>query len=325
MLNHRLLYLSRKEVAQVGPSMLEIVDALKTAFKEKGEGKTEMPPKPSINLGTENNFMNAMLAYIPGLKSAGVKWVSAFPGNPKKGLPYISGLLILNDTENGLPIAVMDGVWITAKRTGAASALSALYLARRDSSVMGILGCGVQGISHAEAFNAFFPLKKIVAFDLNPEKAKSYAKEITKNFGINVVIATSPKQAVTDSDIVVTAGPILKVPHATIQPGWLKEGAFASLVDYDSYWHSEALKETSKLCVDDTPQVRLFQSKGYLQNVHEIHADLGELVCGQKSGRQNNMEKNMTINLGNALDDMAVAPLIFKNAVKKGIGTWLDL
>ncbi|HOS94284.1 MAG TPA: ornithine cyclodeaminase family protein, partial [Armatimonadota bacterium] len=143
MVNHEILYLSQADVAQVGPSMSEIIDALETAFREKGHGRTEMPPKPGIHPGGGDNFIHAMPAYIPALRSAGLKWVSGYPGNAERGLPYIAGLLILNDVDTGLPLAVMDCVWITAMRTGAATALSARYLARSDSSTVGVLGCGV--------------------------------------------------------------------------------------------------------------------------------------------------------------------------------------
>ena len=120
MQTHRLLYLSQEDVTRVGLTMTEIIDALEITFRAKGEGRTEMPPKPGIHPGGGDNFIHAMPAYIPDLKSAGIKWVSGFPQNPTKGLPYISGLLIFNDVNTGLPLAVMDCVWITAKRTGAA-------------------------------------------------------------------------------------------------------------------------------------------------------------------------------------------------------------
>jgi len=321
----RLLYLSQADVAEAGPLMAEIIDSLEITFRAKGEGRTEMPPKPSIHPGGGDNFMNAMLAYIPDLESAGVKWVGGFPENFKRGLPYISGLLIFNDVETGLPLAVMDCIWITAKRTGAATALSARYLARPESSVMGMLGCGVQGHSNVEALNVLFPLKKVKAYDVNPDALRHYAEEINSGFDLEVVPVKTPEEAVIGCDIVVTAGPIMKKPHATIQAGWLDKGAFASLIDYDSYWHPDAMHEAAKFCTDDTSQLRLYQQNGYLQNIPEIHADLGELVAGKKPGRETSEERTMTANLGNALDDMAVAPLIYKRAVEKGIGVWLDL
>ncbi|UCF93405.1 MAG: ornithine cyclodeaminase family protein [Desulfobacterales bacterium] len=322
---NRLLYLSQADVAAVGLTMAEIIDALEITFRAKGEGRTEMPPKPGIHPGGGDSFIHAMPAYIPDLKSAGIKWVSAFPDNPSKGLPYITGLLIFNDSETGLPLAVMDCVWITAKRTGAATAVAARYLARPESSVVGVLGCGVQGRSNVEALKVLFPLKKVMAYDVNRDALRRYQEEIEERWGLQVVPVKEPRAAVSGCDLVVTAGPILKKPHATIQAGWLDKGAFASLVDFDSYWHPQAMHQVAKFCTDDTPQLRLYQQMGYLQDIPEIHADLGQLVTGEEPGRETPTERTMTANLGLALDDMAVAPLIYGRAVEKNIGTWLPL
>lgn len=325
MTKREILYLSQADVTSVNLPMTEIIGALETAFREKGQGKTEMPPKPGIHPGGGDNFIHAMPAYIPALKSAGLKWVSGFVENSKRGLPYITGLLILNDVETGLPLAVMDCVWITAKRTGAATALSARYLARPESSVVGILGCGVQGRTHLEALNVLFPVKKVKAYDVDPEIARRYAKEMEARFSVEVAPAQKPVDAVKGCDIVVTAGPILKKPHQTIQPGWMEEGAFASLVDFDSYWHPEAMKQASKFCTDDTEQLLHYKQVGYFQDIPPIHADLGELVTGKKPGRQQTEERTMTANLGLAIDDMAVAPILYRHALEKGIGKKLPL
>jgi ornithine cyclodeaminase/alanine dehydrogenase len=325
MSNIQLLYLSQAEVEAAGVTMAEVIEALEVAFREKGEGRVEMPPKPGIHPGAGDNFIHAMPAYIPALGSAGVKWVSGFPGNQARGLPYITGLLILNDAETGLPLAVMDCVWITAKRTGAATAVAARFLARPESSVAGVLGCGVQGRSNVEALSVLFPLQRVMAYDLDVEAAHRYAEEIGTRFDLEVVVVDTPQEAVTGCDIVVTAGPILKKPHCTIQAGWLDEGAFASLVDFDSYWHPAAMHKVSKFCTDDTAQLRHYQEVGYFQDIPAVHADLGELATGQKPGREVPSERTMTANLGLAMDDMAVAPLIYRRAVEKGIGTWLPL
>ncbi len=325
MSENRLLYLSQADVVAAGITMAEIIDALEAAFRAKGAGRTEMPPKPGVHPGGGNNFIHAMPAYIADLKSAGLKWVAGFPENHKRGLPYITGLLILNDVETGLPLAVMDCVWITAKRTGAASAVAGRRLARPESAVMGVLGCGVQARSHAEAFKELFPLTKILAYDTDPAAAACFVEEVESRLGVAAVPVKTAREAVSGCDIVVTAGPILKKPHATIQAGWLEEGAFASLVDFDSYWSGEALAQATKFCTDDIPQLELYRSMGYFQNIPPIHADLGELVSGKKPGREHPAERTMTANLGLAIDDMAVAPLIFARAKQKGIGTWLDL
>jgi ornithine cyclodeaminase/alanine dehydrogenase len=209
-------------------------------------------------------------------------------------------------------------------RTGAATALSARCLARPDSACVGVLGCGVQGRSNVEALKVLFPLKRVMAFDVEPEALRIYANDIETRLDLEVIPVKTPQEAVTGCDLIVTAGPILKKPHATIQAGWMDEGAFASLVDFDSYWHPDAMGETAKFCTDDTAQFLHYKEVGYFKNTPSLHADLGELIVGKKPGRETPEEKTMTANLGLALDDMAVAPLLYRRASEKGIGTWLS-
>jgi len=320
----RLLYLSRADVEAVSVTMAEIIAALEVAFREHGQGRVEMPPKPGVH-SRPDAFIHAMPAYIPALRAIGVKWVSGYPENYKRGLPYISGLIILNDDETGLPLAVMDCTWITGMRTGAATALAARYLARPDSETVGILGCGVQGRTNLEALREFFPLKRVVAYDIMPEALERYANEVEERWGLEVIRAREPRQAVAGCDIVVTAGPILRVPHATIKAGWLSPGAFASLVDFDSYWDRPALHEADKFCTDDVPQLQHYQKLGYFQDIPPIYASLGELVTGVKPGRESPHERTMAANLGLALNDMATAPIVYRRALERGIGTWLPL
>jgi ornithine cyclodeaminase/alanine dehydrogenase-like protein (mu-crystallin family) len=325
MAENKLLYLSQAEVESVGLGMAEIIEILETAYQELGAGQVEMPPKPGIHPGAGDNFIHAMPAYIPALNAAGMKWVSGFPENSEKGLPYITGLLILNDPSTGLPIAVMDCVWITAMRTAAATAVSARRLARKESAVLGVLGCGVQGITNTEALNVDFPLEKVLAYDLNPAAIQNFAQEISTRFGLDVIPVETPQEAVIGCDLVVTAGPILKTPHATIPAGWLEPGAFASLIDFDSYWSGSALNEVDKFCTDDHAQLHHYIEVGYFKDIPPVHADLGELVTGRKFGRENPEERTVACNLGLALNDVAIAPEIYKRAVEKGIGTWLPL
>ncbi len=318
------LYLSRADVEAVSVDMTDIIDALETMFLEKASGRVEMPPKPGIH-PFPDAFIHAMPAFIPALDSAGVKWVSGFPDNPKLGYPYINGLLILNDPGTGLPLSIMDCTWITAKRTGAATAVAAKYLSRPESRVAGILGCGVQGRSNLEALSKVRPLERAIVYDVLPEARARFRAEMEERMGLEVIVAQTPEEAVRDCDIVVTAGPLLKIPHGTIQPGWLEPGAFASLVDYDSYWSREALRETDKFCTDDISQLEYYKSLGYFEDIPPVYAEIADLVAGKVPGRQSEWERTMACNLGLALDDMATAPLVYAKAVDKGIGTWLEL
>jgi len=322
--NQQLLYLSLADVKKVGLAMATVIDLLEQAFKDKGAGKVEMPPKPGIHTQPDA-FIHAMPAFIPSMRSAGIKWVSGYPENQARGLPYISGLLVLNDVETGLPYAVMDCTWITGARTGAASALAAKYLAHPDSEVAGILACGVQGRTNLEALSVLFALKRVYAYDIVPEVQARYIEEMSAKLGVEIVGVEEPRKAVVDSDLVVTSGPILKHPQPTIEKDWLKPGAFGSAVDFDSYWQPEAFAQMDKISTDDHDQFHYYRSEGYFQDTPDPYADLGEIVAGLKPGRQSDDERTLAINLGLAMDDMAVAPEIYRKAKELGIGTWLPL
>ncbi len=317
-------YLSRADVEAVALDMPTAIGLLEAAFREQAAGRVEMPPKPGIH-PRPDAFIHAMPAAIPALGAAGIKWVSGFPGNPRRGLPYISGLLILNDPETGFPICIMDATWLTGCRTGAATALSARYLARPDSEVIGILGCGVQGRTNLEALATVLPIRRVLAYDIVPAAQQRYVEEMTARLGLEVIPVDSPRSAVVESDLVVTAGPIRKHPEPTIEAGWLRPGAFASAVDFDSYWQPAALAQLDLLCTDHLAQFRYYRSVGYFDGTPDPVADLAGLVSGQAPGRIDPRQRTMAMNLGLALEDMAVAPEIHRRAVAQGVGRVLEL
>ena len=324
MAEHKILYLSRTDVETVDLPMKEIIDLLEKAFLEKGNGRVEMPPKPGVHT-MPDAFIHAMPAYIPSMRSAGIKWVSGYPENFKRGLPYITGLMILNDVETGIPYAVMDCAWITAMRTGAASALSAKYLARPESEAVGILACGVQGRTNLEALACLFPIKRVYAYDVLPDVQEKFVADMIERFGFEIIGVREPKQAVVESDLVVTSGPILKHPNPPIEKNWLRPGAYGSAVDFDSYWTGEALAQMDHISTDDHAQFQYYKSVGYFQQTPDPYADLGEIVAGLKPGRQDEKERTLAINLGLAMDDMAVAPTIYQCAKEQGLGIELPL
>jgi ornithine cyclodeaminase/alanine dehydrogenase-like protein (mu-crystallin family) len=320
----QILYLSKADVERAALDILEILHLLEQAFVEKAGGRVEMPPKLGIHTRPDA-FSHAMPAYIPAMHAAGVKWISAYPENYKLGLPYISGLIILSDEESGLPYAVMDGAWITAYRTAAATALSARFLARPQSKVVGILGCGVQGRSNLEALAATFPVERAFAYDIQPQVRERYCLEMRAKLGIEVVGVSTPKEAVVQSDLVVTATPIQKHPIPTIEQDWLQPGAFASSVDFASYWSAASLQQMDKIATDDLPQYHQYQSSGYFEHAPHPYADLSELVTRQKPGRETPEERTLAVNLGMAMEDIVVAVEVYRRARQQGLGTWLDL
>jgi len=322
-----ILYLSKAEVARTGLSMREVMGYVEEAFVEKGRGLYQMPPKPGLH-PQGDAFIHAMPGYIPKLGAAGVKWVSGFPENlAKHNLPYINGLLILNCPETGVPLAVMDCVWITAMRTGAASGLSAKYLAKAGSRVAGIIGTGVQARTQLAALHeACTSLTDVLCYDLVPGRAELFVASMQPQFlKLKLHLVDRARDAVTGADIVVTAGPILKHPAPTIEREWFQPGCLGLPIDFDSYWHPAALHLADKFYVDDTGQFSYYRTVGYFQDVPPVLGDLGELATGQVPGRERDDERIIAMNLGLALADMATAVNVYRRALAKGIGTVLPL
>ena len=320
----KLLYLSRNDVESLNLSISQILSALENMFLEKAAGKVEMPPKPAIHT-QKDAFLHAMPAYISGINSAGMKWVGGYPENYKKNLPYITGLLVLNDVETGVPYAVMDCTWITAIRTAAATALTARFLAHPDAKTAAILGCGVQGRYNLDTLNEVFSLSKVKIFDISEKISNSYQNDMSQKHGLDIRVAKSPKEAVADADIIVTAGPFLTDPKPVIELSWIKPGALVCPLDLDSYVQPEVFLNAAFLCTDDLGQYRHFKKSGLFKTLPDQIPELAQVVAGKITGRENPGDIISAINIGIALEDMAVAPLIYEKACQQNKGVWLDL
>jgi len=320
----KLLYLSRADVERAALPLAEVIEALEETFREKGAGRVEMPPKPGVH-PLPDAFIHAMPAHIPALGATGVKWISGYPRNPARGLPYITGLLILNDPETGVPRAVMDATWITAARTGAATAVAAKRLARPRSRTAGIVACGVQGRSNLAALACCFELERVHAFDVRRDAAEAFAAETGPALDLEVRVVDTPREAVEGLDLVVTSGPILREPDPPIAADWLSPGVFASAVDFDSYFQGSALAAVDRLVTDDRAQLEHYRAAGYFRHTPPVDSDLGEVVAGLAPGRVRDDERIVCIPLGLALEDVATAVRVLRRAVELGLGTELPL
>ena len=323
----QILYLSRKDVESLGVGMREVLHTVDRGFRLKGLGKTEMPAKIGIH-PIADAFIHAMPAYVREVEAAGLKWVSGFPSNVAKGLPYITGLLIMNDPTTGIPQAIMDGAWITAMRTGASAGISAKYLARPESRVAAFCGCGVQARTSLIALVETLPnLAEVRCYDLFPAATKRFINDMGRAFPqLRFQACDTATAMIRDAQLVVTAIPIVTRPQPLLDADMLEEGGLAVSLDYDSAWTSAAMRQC-KFCSDDVPQLLETREHGvYFAGIPEqIHADLGELAAGLKHGRQTPSERIFSMNMGIAVDDMVTAQLLFARAREQNAGTWLPL
>lgn len=319
-----ILYLSRSDVESLGLPMADVIEALQAAFAAKGNGKVEMPPKPGIHTRPDA-FIHAMPCYVSGEDVAGMKWVSGYPGNQGKGLPYISGLLILNDADTGFPLAVMDATWITAVRTGAATAVAARFLADREATVAAILGCGVQGRANVDALICVQPhLQKVLAYDISPAAAEKFKTEIEGRHHLDVHLCRSPQDAVQGAEIVVTAGPILTEPSPVILSDWLQPGTFLCTLDFDSYVTPDCFDSADRLFSDDVHQLDYYRGEGYFSGVPERAEELSDVVLNRVPDTTAS-DRVITINLGLALSDIVTGQLVYRLAIEQGAGRLLPL
>lgn len=319
-----ILYLSQSDVESLNIPISEIIDRLEMMFIEKAEHQVEMPPKPGIHTQADA-FLHAMPAFIPKFNSAGIKWVGGYPENFKRDLPYITGLLVLNDVETGVPYSIMDCTWITAVRTAAATALTAKYLARSDSDTLAILGCGVQGRYNLESLNEVIQISKVQAYDISKEIARRYATDMHNQFGLDIEIVGNPRQAVENADIIVTAGPFLMNPKPVIPYDWIKSGALVCPLDVDSYVKPDVFIKSDLLYTDDLNQFNQFKASGLFQSCPDDIGELCDMVAGKIPRRENDRQVITAINIGLALEDMAVAPMVYEKATANEIGKWLNL
>ena len=316
----RLHYLSDAEVRAAAPGPREVVELLTRAFEERAAGRTEVPPKDGVH-PVPGALLHAMPASAPALGAVGVKWIAAYPGNRARELPAVSGLVVLNDPDTGLPVTVMDAAWITAIRTAAASVLSARFLARREAASLGILGCGVQARAHLAAFASAFRLQRVRVHDRHPERARALAEEMEAVVGCHIEPAGQVREVVEGLDLVVTCGAIQRVPSGVVQAAWLAPGAFASLVDFDSAWTAAALRELDLLATDDLPQLERFREAGWFRDLPAVSVDLAALVSGRIPGRTSAAQRTAACNLGLALEDVVVAVEVDRRARQRGLGT----
>ena len=289
-----------------------------------GKNLVQMPAKIYLHLDKYNGDFRAMPAYIEGMEACGLKWVNVHPKNRRFGLPCVTAVLILSDPRNGFPLCIMDATLLTNLRTGAAGGIAAKYLARKDSSVVGLVGCGVQARTQLLALKELFRIKLVYVWGPKREYAKKFLKD-TEYLGLNVKIKDNIPGCVEEADIVVTTTPVRK---PIVKSEWIKHGTHINAIGADAKGKEElepALLKKAKLVVDDWQQashsgeINVPLSRGIITK-KDIYATLGEVLIGKKKGRVSSKEITIFDSTGLAIQDVAVANLVYKRALKKKIG-----
>lgn len=312
-----MLYLSQEDILGLGIELGEVIALVEKGLYEHGKGRVENPPKPGIH-SRSDSFIHAMPAYFEGLGIGGLKWVSGYPSNRALGLPQILGVMIVNDMETGVPLAVMDCRWITAVRTAAVTAVTAKFCARGDSEVLGVVGCGVQGRMNLLALKEVVPgLSRVKVFDINRAAMDRYRDDLSEKAGVDIEICGSVREVARGSDILLTATQRLEEP--LIQNEWFEPGCLGFGLEASRAWYGDAILGADKFITDSWDQTVYYTKQGaFPDGLPKLHAELGEVVSGSKPGRENSGERILAINIGLALEDVIVANRIYEIASEGG-------
>jgi len=329
MTSQGTLLLSRSEVADL-LSIEEYIAAVERVFKLYGEGKTQPPGILGVHAHDGGFHIKAGLLELDRSFFA-AKINANFPQNARRfGLPLIQGAIFLADAQNGYPLAIMDSMEITIRRTGAATAVAAKYLARPDSKSILICGCGNQGRVSVQALSKIFSLEHVFAYDIDSTQSERFANELSDELKIAVETTSDLAQAMKRCDICITCTPSTRF---FLKQEYVQPGTFVAAVGADSETKQElepALLAQNKTVVDILDQCA---SIGELHHViasdlmtkQHVHAELGEVIAGIKPGRTSSDEIIIFDSTGMALQDVIAAPTLYKKAVNKAIGRIVDL
>ncbi|MDY6933997.1 MAG: ornithine cyclodeaminase family protein [Spirochaetota bacterium] len=308
--------IQRSKIEQVF-NMNDYLTTVERAFILYGEGKMQMPPKEYLYF--DKGDMRCMPVHIPSMKIAGVKNVTVHPNN--KDMPVVMATITLIDPDTGYPLAIMDGTHITKMRTGAAGGIAAKYLSREDSEIATFIGTGDQARTQLKALLIARPrISKIIAYDVSKDSMKDFAQMVNNEYGLDAEYTLSVDEAAGKADIITTTTPvrtpIVKAEH-------IRKGVHINAIGADARGKQELDFEVltqSRIIIDNWEQsshsgeINVAVSKEVITQ-KDIYGDIGEIVTGQKPGRESSDQKTIFDSTGLAIQDITAAFEIYRRII----------
>ena len=322
--------LSRQDVRQALP-MRQAIEAVKRAFAQLSTGQANVPLRVALDVPRHNGVTLFMPGYLSVDDQMAVKIVSVFNDNPSQGLPLIHALVIVVDATTGSPVAVMDGTYLTALRTGAASGAATDLLARPDAHTAAVFGAGAQGRTQLEAVCAVRPIHQAWVYDVAPRQAAAYAEEMSQRLSLPVRVAETPAQAVRQADVICTAttatSPVFA--DADVPPGTHVNavGAYTphmQEVPPETVLRARVVIDHRESSLAEAGDLLIPIEQGLMTEDH-IYAELGEIAAGSKPGRASPDEITLFKSVGVAVQDVAAASAVLEAAQRLGLGAKIAL
>jgi len=310
--------------------MKDVIEVTRRVLIQKAREETQMPPKVYVFFNEYKGDFRVMPAYIPSEGAAGVKIVNVHPDNPKHNLPTVMATIVLLDPRTGEPISIMDGTLITSIRTGAAGAVAAQHLAKRDVREVAFVGGGTQARQQLLGLLSVYGNRfSARVYDPSSDATKGLMA-VAKGQGVDLSVMRDVRSCVSGADIIVTTTPSTR---PIIKDEWVRQGVHINAMGADAPGKEEldpALLKRAKVFVDDVEQathsgeINMPISRG-LMDRHDIAGELGEVLDGRVKGRQGEKEITVFDSTGLAIQDIAVAHLVYESAVKSGTGSAINL
>ena len=333
-----VLFLNNQDMRELGcADMNAVIHDVERAYSLFESGDVITPGKVVMRFGdspeAENVYgrINCMPGYIGGeYDMSGVKWIGSGPMNYKQGLPRASTTIVLNDPDTKLPVCFADGTEVSAKRTGASGGVAMKLLSREDASVLTICGAGAQSRTQMEAAMIVRPIQKVYIYDLFFDRCEQFAQEMGEKYpGVTIIPTTAEGlgDAVRESDIIITVTLALE---PFIKAEWIKKGTLIAQMATHEVEYG-CITNADKIVVDfwDTIKHRMastiaiMASEGLVKD-EDIDAELGEIINGKKTGRDNDDQIIYFNAVGAGILDLAVTTRCYRKAVAEGKGTLVN-
>jgi len=304
--------------------VLDMKLALKTvegAFRSYGLGKVELPAK--VYLTFPKGDLRSMPAYIKDMNIAGIKSVNVHPENRKLKLPTVMAVVILVKPETGETIALLEGTYLTAMRTGAVGGVAAKYLSKKNSSVAGFIGAGMQAWTQLQALMLVRKIKKIKVWSRTSTGCKRFCDVVKKKYkGLKIEEYRDPKDVCSGVDVLITTTPSRK---PIVKASWISQGTHINAVGADASGKQElesSLTKKCKIIIDQWEQcshsgeINVPVKKGLVKKKN-IYAELGQICAGKKKGRTNDKDITLFDSTGLAIQDISCGYVVYKKAKGK--------
>lgn len=323
----QVLILSGREV-QAHLKLSDAIARVEQAFADLHRGESRLFPTVREQIPAYDGIFGIKSGHLQAEGVMGLKAGGFWLGNAARDLTNHQSTMLLFDPATGAPVCLLDANYLTSVRTGAAAAVAAKHLARADAAVLGVIGAGVQAYMQIQGILQVRPVREIYLWDVRPEAARRLADRLSGETGLRVEAAGAP-EVCGRADILVTMTPSTR---PVLERAWVRPGTHVNAMGADTKGKQELdtailTDPATRLVVDDLEQCRVLGESQHIPGGPDryVYATLGQIAAGEKPGRTDDTQVTVFDGTGVAVQDLAVAGLLYRQALEQGLGRLVEL